>query len=444
MVNDLPPSIAFMLGEFQGDRLSMTEVRRRLDDKFFVKDYFDQCSASIATYEYADQRQARPDKFDIYAGAGLDPLHFGGKNTELRCVINSAHLFARTACLYADRVVIPDPFSFTYIEATDEDIFLSLQVLKVLKPLIEAGIIIFGPAGYVAHPNCVKVRKEAEKQVAKQLLNQFMHTTPDVFRYKDGQQWRVSFGSSLFSGQRISFTATKEAITATKPNTLLTDKAALTLMKQYREAFQRHFAYCANSVVFASLFGSRCNTTVVTNTPEEAIGYRLLDHRKVSIAPSEWSMLRTVKLPALQSLTASQAMQVREEAEKALPAFRTKLQLDLMSLKDLSDEAEEKRALEIATELRLAARDLEGQLASISLPSLRRKEKLFVGLTSALEIVALGSGNLAAILAASSMFAATMIAAHQTQRDRQEKHELLVHQPAYVLLTAEHIHKVSR
>jgi hypothetical protein len=154
-------------------------------------------------------------------------------------------------------------------------------------------------------------------------------------------------------------------------------------------------------------------------------------------------MLRTVPLPALQSLTASQAMQVREEAEKALPAFRAKLQLDLMSLKDLSDEAEEKRAREIAAELRLAARDLLGQLASISLPSLRRREKLFAGLAFAFEIVALGSGNPAAIFAASGTFAAAMIAAHQTHRDRLEKHEVLVHQPAYVLLTAERIHETS-
>jgi hypothetical protein len=154
-------------------------------------------------------------------------------------------------------------------------------------------------------------------------------------------------------------------------------------------------------------------------------------------------MLRTVPLPALQSLTASQAMQVREEAEKALPAFRAKLQLDLMSLTDFSDEAEEKRAREIAAELRLAARDLQGQLASISLPSLRRREKLFAGIAFAIEIVALGSRNPAAIYAASGMFTTAMIAAHKIHSDHREKHEVLIHQPAYVLLTAERIHETS-
>jgi hypothetical protein len=115
-----------------------------------------------------------------------------------------------------------------------------------------------------------------------------------------------------------------------------------------------------------------------------------------------------------------------------------------MSLKDFSDEAEEERALEVAAELRLAARDLQGQLASIRLPSVRRREKLFAGLAFALEIVALSSGNPATVLAATGTFAAFMIAAHQSHRDHQEKREVLVHQPAYVLLTAERIHEAGQ
>jgi hypothetical protein len=137
----LPPSIAFMLDEFRGNQLALADVSRRLSDKIFVRDYFDQCCASIGTFKYANDLEARPDKFHVYAGSGLNPLSFGGKCPELQCVIDSAHYFAWTACLYADRVVIPAPFSFTYIEATDEEIFLSLAVLKILKPLVEAGIV---------------------------------------------------------------------------------------------------------------------------------------------------------------------------------------------------------------------------------------------------------------------------------------------------------------
>jgi hypothetical protein len=99
-----------------------------------------------------------------------------------------------------------------------------------------------------------------------------------------------------------------------------------------------------------------------------------------------------------------------------------------------------KRALEVAAELRVAARDLQGQLASLRLPSILRSEKLFAGLAVALEIVALSTGNPSSMLAVSGTFAGLMLAAHKGERDRQEKQEILVHQPAYVLLTAERIH----
>lgn len=444
MVAELPPSIAFMLDEFGDDALALADVSKRLSDKAFHRDYFEQCLASIGTFKYADRLEARLDKFDLYAGDNLNPLSSIGKCGDLECRVAYAHEFARTACLYADRVVIPDPFSFS-VEASYESIFRCLVILKILRPLLEAGIIVFGPAGFSSCSRCRKVTRAAEKQVASQLWQEFRHADPDVFRYKDGRRWRMSFGSPLFARAgdvRITVPATKEAIAASRPDTVLTGKGAMDLVRQYNNVLRKHFAQCADSVVFDTHMGSRCNATVATNAQEEAVGYRLLDCRKVGVTLPNWSMLRTVPLPALQRLNASQAMQVREEAEKAMPAFRAMLQRDLMSLKDVSDGAEERRALEVAAELRVAARDLQGQLAGVRLPSIRRSEKLFATLAFALEIVALSAGP-AAMAAATGTFVALMLAAHKSERDRQEKQELLVHQPAYVLLTAERIHAVG-
>lgn len=444
---ELPPSIAFMLDEFRASQPGLPEVRKRLSDRLFVKDFFDQCGAAISTFKYADRLRARPTKFDIYAGRGLDPLSPAGKCQEPQCVIDYAHHFACTACLYSDRVVIPDPFSFSYIEITAGEALWSLNVLKVLKPLLDAGVIVFGPGAYLSCPNCAKVAESERRQVESGLWREFTDSSPDVFRYKDGRRWRLSFGSPLFmnGGVQFRFTtpATREAIAATRLETLLTGKDAMGLVRQYRNVLQHHFAHCAHGVVFDSLIGRRCNTTVVTSTPEEAVGYRLLDGRKIGSTLPDWSMLRTFQLPALERLTALQALQVREEAHKALPAFRAKVQRELMSLKDPSDEGEQECALKAAADLRIAARELQGQLASLSLPSVRRREKLFGGLALAFEIVALGSTNRQIAIAALGTFAALMIAAHKGQSDRQEKHEVLVHQPAYVLLTAERIHEAS-
>jgi len=443
---ELPASIAFMLDEFCDTQLALGDVQKRFSDRLFVRDYFDQCGAAITTYKYADNLKVRPDKFDICAGSGLDPLSSFGKCPELGCVVAYAHQFARTACLYADRVAITDPFSFT-VSANPGDIFFALNVLKVLRPLIETGIIVFSPAAYVSCPHCAQAMEAAEKQVAAQLWREFARSAIDVFRFKDGRRWRLSFGSPLFTNGvadiRFTVPATKEAIAGTKPHMLLSGKSAMKLARQYRGTLEEHFAKCANNVVFDSITGRRCNTTVVTSTRQEAAGYRLLDRHGVGAMLPDWSQMRTVQLPALQQLTAIEAMQVREEAEKALPAFRAKLQRDLVSLKDLSDDAEEKRALEVAAELRLAARELQGQFASLRLQSVGRRENLLAGLAIGFEIVALTSKDPATVLAAGGTFAALMIAAHQGRSAREEKHELLVHQPAYVLLTAERVHQAE-
>ncbi|HZW93286.1 MAG TPA: hypothetical protein VFF64_10075 [Candidatus Eremiobacteraceae bacterium] len=444
MVAELPPAIAFMLSEFRGNKLGLSDVRRRLSDESFVRDFLDQCLAGIGTFKYADRLEARVDKFDVYAGHSLNPLSPDGKCRMPGCRVAYAHQFARNACLYADRVVIPDPFSFTVDETTDEEMLVLLVVLKILQPLLEAGIIVFGPAAAWSCSDCAKAIREAEKQVMAQLWRVFKQTKPDVFRYKDGRRWHMSFGSPLFTSAgdelRITVPATREAIAASKPDVVLTGKNAMDLVLHYRKFLRGHFAQCAQGVVFSSHMGGSCNSTVATNTRVEAAGYRLLDRRKVGFAQPDWSLLRTVPLPALERLNALQALQVRKEAEKAMPAFRAMLQRDLMSLENVSDDAEEKRALEVAAELRVAARDLQGQLASLRLPSVRRSENLFVGLAIALEIVALSTGNPTAMLAVSGAFASLMLAAHKSERDRQEKQEAFAHQPAYVLLTAERIH----
>src|SRR5581483_3209666 len=194
----------------------------------------------------------------------------------------------------------------------------------------EAGIIVFGPAASLSCSNCMKAVRAAEKQVTAELWKEFTQNKPDVFRFKDGRRWHMSFGSPLFSSPgdelRITVPATKEAIAVSKPDVTLTGKSAMDLVRQYQKFLRGHFARCAHSVVFDTRMGGRCNGTVAAVTREEAAGYRLLDRRKTGFSLPDWSLLRTVPLPALQRLNASQAMQVREEAEKAMPAFRAKLQ----------------------------------------------------------------------------------------------------------------------
>ena len=108
MPAELPPSVAFMLDEFRSNTLALANVRKKLNDRRFFRDFADQCFAGIETFNYADCTEGRLDKFDLYATDGLNPLSPQSKCEAPDCRIAYAHHFARTACLYADRVVVPD------------------------------------------------------------------------------------------------------------------------------------------------------------------------------------------------------------------------------------------------------------------------------------------------------------------------------------------------
>jgi hypothetical protein len=444
MAAELPPSIAFILDEFRGNAFSFADVRKRLNDEAFFRDFADQCLAGIRDFPYADRTEPRPGKFDIYAGGGLNPLSPNGKCGQPMCRIAYTHHFARSAALYADRVVIPDPFSFGgFIDNSHEDMFLSIGILKTLKPLLDVGIVVFAPAAYGSCSNCMKATKAADRYVLDTLWREFIHSA-DVFRFKYGRRWRLSFGSPLLRSDRedyrMTFPATASSIALTKPGVHLSGVKARGIVQEYKKHLRANFAISAHNIVFSARMGGFCGTTVATNTTEDAAGYRVMDARNPRVTDVEWAKLRTVPLPALRTLSVAQAMAVREEAEKALPRFRAKLQRDLFSLRDVTDDAEDKRAREVAAELREAARELEGQIVGITLPSIRRSEKLFVSLALALEIVALSTGNPTAMATVSGTMAALLLAAHKAESDRKEKHELLLHQPAYVLLAAERIH----
>src|SRR5690242_11722989 len=98
MKPELPRAIAFLLGEFPGTELELADVRDKLRDPLFARDFFDQCVACIERFRYADRLEARNDKFDVYAGPSLDPLEPDGKCRMFDCRIAFAQQFARTAC----------------------------------------------------------------------------------------------------------------------------------------------------------------------------------------------------------------------------------------------------------------------------------------------------------------------------------------------------------
>ena len=121
----------------------------------------------------------------------------------------------------------------------------------------------FRPCCLPSCPHCTKATRAAEKQVTSELWDEFTRADPDVYRYKDGRRWCLSFGSPLFRNggveYRITVPATKDVIAASRPNTILTGGNAIELVRQYRKSLQGHFARCAHGVVFSTNLRTTCS-----------------------------------------------------------------------------------------------------------------------------------------------------------------------------------------
>jgi hypothetical protein len=189
---------------------------------------------------------------------------------------------------------VPDPFSFGFYDDEPKDVFLAIAVLKTLKPLLDAGIVVFGPAAYGSCKQCMSATQTACRQVASQLWRAFNTKTLSVFRFRYGRHWRLSFGSPLFASDgeelRMTVPATKAAIAATKPNVKLTGAKAQALLRLYSKTLRADFNSTANSLVFSARVGGFCKATVATNTRIDTAGFRLLDGRNLRSIGPNWSV----------------------------------------------------------------------------------------------------------------------------------------------------------
>ena len=66
MPAELPPSIAFMLDEFRGEKFTLEDVSKSLSDKVFVKDYFDQCLGRWGTSMIGNSQGETEIPLDCY------------------------------------------------------------------------------------------------------------------------------------------------------------------------------------------------------------------------------------------------------------------------------------------------------------------------------------------------------------------------------------------
>jgi hypothetical protein len=186
----LPPVVQFLLTEFPDDN-AHKKLTQQFKDKVFVRDVNDQARHSLATFEYADDPQTSNPGLVVYAGDGLNPLGLFAKCFASDCWPDRVLAFGRLAGLYADSVLIRDPFSSWLANFELGDNYLALHrqlwMVRAILPLMQAGAIRFAaPTVHCCKTHAPDVYAKAEGALDAILDSYIKYALIEVLTDRDG------------------------------------------------------------------------------------------------------------------------------------------------------------------------------------------------------------------------------------------------------------------
>jgi hypothetical protein len=210
--------------------------------------------------------------------------------------------------------------------------------------------------------------------------------------------------------------------------------AARQLQKHIERVGLLQMERVANRAVFANSMGSMCRSVVATNTVADARALSLLEDSRLGPVTSESRLnLKSCDLPWIRGLSASQILEVRDQAKSALPSFRAFLSKQLFA-PDI--DGQKRRATE--HELVAQVEEMESELRQVK--AVKRSTRLLALFGFGLAIYGFGTRNPNAIASTFGGFISALANAHRGHADAYHKHAEAVHKPAYVLLTAKQAH----
>lgn len=341
---DVPPALSLLLAEvaqctsWQDARLRIKDILPTLRDQ---SEHFLVESAERLSYS----RDAL--RFEIHLHGGLDLL-MGDGCINLECRIHAADRVARSVGLIADRVWLTDTLSEKFLSfgrATNaklDDVMSHVVVLARLLPLIKAGIIRFRSPWI---PTCAGCAAEFDHQVD--------HTASEmtqVFRRDFRIEQREDGGFTAHTGKCFE-----------PPLVLRSYKSDMDAIPTARSYAEYAIAREVRSTLWVAREASLTGGSILSNSRLGLSGLlqqegRLPDRRSLLLLDRE----RELSVPWVSELDAAQIVQLREEASKALPAFRNCI-AKALSLSD-SEVNPSRSSNSIVAELREQAQEVRSEL----------------------------------------------------------------------------------
>jgi hypothetical protein len=278
----------------------MTKELRDQSEWFIVN------SALRSSYELSHSR------FEVHLHGALD-ITMGLGCVAPECRIALAERLARSLGLLADRVWISDTLTPTFLDfgrATNaklDEVMYDVLALSHLLPLISEGIVRFRPT---AISTCSACSSEFEKQ-----LEPVADKLSKIFRKEFRFQERSDGRTAVLTGRCFE----PPMIYGGVPGFL---EAYPTANSFARAQIERE----VRSILWVAREASMTSGSILSNSRLGLAGLlhqegRLKDRRTLMLLDRD----RNINIPWVSELSASQIIQLRNEASEALPSFRIQL-----------------------------------------------------------------------------------------------------------------------
>lgn len=422
-IDIIPPTIRLLR-----DNLNQLESPRDFARQFksISKEVAVQAEWTLKNHHYFDGDSISGGEFIIAAAGGLNPFSEYELCSDTACRIKSAREIARTLGLYADIVTIPDPISHLMIDFKKPSekqlrwLNTQMMVLRELQPLIDAGIIRFWSGSMSLCSGCANnMYRRIDEGVSKlsELLGEHVHvdlreeyldiTTSGILESqlvlvkklsKEDEKYLRSGGSIIDIGRNSYIDVIKEKV---------------------------------RSTMFDLSFSQNVSGMLMSTSRNELYALKAFDDKAPALnEQAVWEEARSIQLPWVNTLTPTQIIQLKESAEKALPAFRESFVRHIAMPGSTIQSTAEK-----ILELREQAAEVERELAALNTSGEAAFRNIAGALGLTISVYGFASGFAAPAVALGGLISLLGLI-HGSDRHDQQKESMLQSQPAYLLVKA--------
>ena len=419
----LPPTHAFLLDEPSLKGKKGVPIERLVADTGFRRALRNAADESFSAFPYPDAVQHdNPTELVLAPTGSLDPFYTRFACTELPCLTDRTTRLARLMALYSDHAIVPDSITevVTSLDlrrrSTRERLVQKLEILKTLRPLVDAGILRFGMPHAVFCPKCDPGLQER--------FTAFIAATSDAWLAHasisdDGAQLTLDLSAVLGVPGAVWQTIVSAPTAAGR--SAVVRSAVNSIAGEY---VTRLFINCRAALHSSALLlsGEALETATVQRLAADVTKKGPL---------RDFSRLASLELPWISSLNVREVLALRETAASALPRLRERLAQRLLRDDTPSDRAR----TEAIQELRVEAEEVRSELAALGSRNERIFESLLGGLALSVSVGGVATGMVPAGVALAGLLSALgSIHTHHNRRSTAESS--LKGRPAYALVAA--------